>query len=138
MLRFEGANDLKVQTSCGFGVPLLAMRPDSKDPSKQEPYFHDRDTLGHWAGKQISAGTIHEYQAKNNNSSLDGLPGLRAARRDKGERLWYRDMKIKLRRNSTWQMVVVALLSSLMTIFSMQILGLTTIQIPLVQRLSGV
>ncbi len=33
-----------------------------------------------------------------------------------------------------WQMVVVALLSSLMTIFSMQILGLTTIQIPLAQR----
>ena len=123
---------MKVQTSCGFAVPLLAMRPDPKDPSRQEPYFHDRDTLGHWAGKQISAGTLHKYQAKNNNSSLDGLPGLRAARRDKGERLWYRDMKIKLRRNPMWQIVVVAALSSLMTIFSMQVLGLTTIQIPLV------
>ena len=114
---------------------MLATRPDSKDPSKQEPYLHDRDTLGHWAGKQISAGTLHEYQAKNNNSSLDGLPGLRAARKDKGERMWYRDMKVKLRRpDGPWQTVFVTLLSALTTILCMQTLGLTTFQIPLLQR----
>jgi hypothetical protein len=111
------------------------MRPDSKDSAKQEPYFHDRETLGHWAGKQISAGTLQEYQAKNNNSSLDGLPGLRAARKDKGERMWYRDVQVKIRRmNGPWQMVVVALLSALITILSMQVLGMTTFSIPLMPR----
>jgi hypothetical protein len=116
---------------------MLAMRPDPKDPLKQEPYLHDRDTLGHWAGKQISAGTLQSYQAKNNNSSLDGLPGLRAARKDTGERMWYRDMQVKLRRNGNgpWQMMLVALLSALATLLGMQILGLTTVQfIPLPQR----
>jgi hypothetical protein len=111
---------------------MLAMRSDPKDPSRQEPCFHDRDTLGHWAGKQISAGTLHEYQAKNNNSSLDGLPGLRAARKDKGERMWYRDMQVKLRRaNGPWQMVLVALISALVTLLGMQVLGLTTFSRPL-------
>ena len=113
---------------------MLAMRPDAEDPSKQEPYLHDRDTLGHWAGKQISAGTLQAYQAKNNNSSLDGLPGLRAARKDKGERMWYRDTMVRVRRRKgPWQMVVVAFLSALTTVLLMQTLGLTTFQMSLLQ-----
>lgn len=126
---------MQVQTSCGFAVPILATRPDPQDPLKQEPYFQDRDTLGHWAGKQISAGTLQEYQAKNNNSSLDGLPGLRAARKDKGERMWYRDLQVKLRRTSgPWSTVVVALLSAVTTVMIMQVFGLTAIQLPPLHR----
>ena len=113
---------------------MLALRPDPNDPSKQEPYLHDRNTLGHWAGKQVSAGTLQQYQAKNNNSSLDGLPGLRAARKDKGERMWYRDMRVRLRRKSgPWQTAVAAFLSALATVLLMHILGLTTFQIPLLR-----
>jgi hypothetical protein len=119
----QNANTLQVQTSCGFAVPIMALRPDPNDPSKQEAYFQDRDTLGHWAGKQIAAGKLREYQASNNNSSLDGLPGLRAARKDHGERMWYRDTQVKLRKaNGPWQMVLVALLSTLITAITMNVM----------------
>ena len=101
----------------------MALRPDPSDPSKQEAYFQDRGTLGHWAGKQIAAGTLQEYQARNNNSSLDGLPGLRAARKDQGERMWYRDTQVKLRKaNGPWQMVLVALLTALITAMTMNVM----------------
>ena len=126
---------LQVQTSCGFAVPFLALRPDPADPSKFEPYLHDRDTLGHWAGKQISAGRLRAYQRDNNYSSLDGLPGLRVARKDKGERLWYGDVKMKLKqRNGVCYTTFVALVSALFTMLCMQMLGLTTVRLPLVVR----
>ncbi len=125
----------KVQTSCGFAVPLLAIRPDPNDPTKQEPYLHDRDTLGHWAGKQISAGRLRDYQRDNNHESLDGLPGLRVARKDRGERLWYSDLKAKVRKqDGVWHTAFVALVSAFLTVFLMQFLGWTTLEVPLVLR----
>jgi len=121
----------KVQTSCGYGVPYLALRPDAKDPSKMEPYLHDRDTLGHWAGKQVSAGTLQAYQRDNNNVSLDGLPGLRAARKEKGELLWYGDMKLALKKqHGLLYTISVALISALLTIISLYFAGLMTLERP--------
>jgi hypothetical protein len=118
----------KVQTSCGFAVPYLALRDDPETRGKQQPYLHDRDTLGHWAGKKISAGQLQEYQRDNNHASLDGLPGLRAARKDNGEMLWLGDIKAAVRkRGSTMQLVLVAFLSVLFTILGMFALGLTTL-----------
>ncbi|KAK6349532.1 hypothetical protein TWF696_005817 [Orbilia brochopaga] len=64
----------KVQTSCGFGVPLFV-----------DGHWEDRPTLNNWGGKQLTAGKLAEYQVKNNVRSLDGLPGLRSARQRKGE-----------------------------------------------------
>ncbi|KAK6541392.1 hypothetical protein TWF694_007204 [Orbilia ellipsospora] len=64
----------KVQTSCGYGVPLFL-----------EGKWEDRSTLNHWGKKKVEDGTLGEYQVKNNLRSLDGLPGLRIARRRKGE-----------------------------------------------------
>jgi hypothetical protein len=55
-----------VQTSCGFGVPLLN-------------YAGERDIHFEWAEKKGADG-MHEYVQKNNLKSLDGLPtslGLR-------------------------------------------------------------
>lgn len=73
---------------------------------------------------------MREYQRDNNHESLDGLPGLRVARKDRGERLWYGDMKIKLkRRNGIWYTTFVALLSALFTMISMQMLGLSNINL---------
>ena len=47
--------------------------------------------MGHWASKHIEKKTLREYQTKNNAYSLDGLPGLRVAIRDRGESvLWAR------------------------------------------------
>jgi hypothetical protein len=49
-----------VQTSCGFGVPMYE--------------FKDRrDNMAQWSEKQGETGLI-EYQRKNNQISIDGLP----------------------------------------------------------------
>ncbi|KAF3915573.1 hypothetical protein ABW21_db0205950 [Orbilia brochopaga] len=64
----------KVQTACGFGVPLFL-----------NGHWEDRPTLNNWGGKQLTGKKLDEYQVKNNVRSLDGLPGLRIARRRKGE-----------------------------------------------------
>ncbi|KAL8870890.1 MAG: hypothetical protein Q9174_003169, partial [Haloplaca sp. 1 TL-2023] len=79
-----------VQTSCGYGVPLL---PTNNDAGKvdEQIKLEDRETMGHWASKQIEKKILREYQTKNNAYSLDGLPGLRVAIRDRGESvLWAR------------------------------------------------
>ena len=50
----------KVQTSCGYGVPLYA-------------YLEERDNHQKWSEKVGSEG-INEYKLKNNLISMDGLP----------------------------------------------------------------
>jgi hypothetical protein len=50
----------RVQTSCGFGVPLYQ-------------YQEQRDALTTWAEKKGRQG-IQEYQNQKNLSSIDGLP----------------------------------------------------------------
>jgi hypothetical protein len=50
----------RVQTSCGFGVPLYE-------------YQQQRDNLTAWAAKKGSQG-IEEYQQRKNQISIDGLP----------------------------------------------------------------
>jgi Pyridoxamine 5'-phosphate oxidase len=49
----------RVQTSCGFGVPLYE-------------YQGQRETLVNWASKKGEEG-VKEYQQKNNMTSIDGL-----------------------------------------------------------------
>lgn len=120
----------QAQTSCGYAVPYLAVKPDPDNPSKHLPCLEDRHTLGHWAGKQVSAGVMDEYRAKTNARSLDGLPGLRVARRDAGERLWYGDVTAQVRKRNGVQLVLVAILSSVLTLLTLYMLGLTNIRYP--------
>jgi hypothetical protein len=97
-------------------VPLLALKQDPKDPSELKPYLQDRETMGHWAGKKIEKGDLGLYQQEWNFDSLDGLPGLRAARRSRGERLWIGDLGTWSRRHGIGlQMVLIAIVSSLIT-----------------------
>lgn len=82
-------------------MPLLAPvtnseNLDSPDALKQE--FKDRATMGHWASKQVEKNELLAYQVEWNAQSLDGLTGLRTARRDAGERLWLTEMKAQIRR----------------------------------------
>jgi Pyridoxamine 5'-phosphate oxidase len=49
-----------LQTSCGFGVPLL-------------DYAGDRDMLTQWAMKKGEAG-LRQYRQEKNRTSIDGLP----------------------------------------------------------------
>lgn len=51
----------RVQTSCGFGVPIMG------DPVQ-------RDTLPRWAEKRGSDG-LESYRRTKNAQSIDGLPG---------------------------------------------------------------
>ena len=55
----------RVQTSCGFGVPLYA-------------YVGERDHLFKWAEKKGEAG-LREYQRAHNRYSIDELPTPLAA-----------------------------------------------------------
>lgn len=61
--------------------------------------MNDRDTLSKWAEKRIQKGELESYQAEWNSDSLDGLPGMRIARKKKGENLlWVGDAAAWLKR----------------------------------------
>lgn len=88
----------KVQTSCGFGVPRHAQVKLGSGEEKWVAGFEDRETMGHWASKRIKANTLHAYQKEWNYDSLDGLTGLKAARKARGEILWVTDLQASFKR----------------------------------------
>jgi len=97
---------LQVQTSCGYGVPIVG--PAGK--------FEDRDTLNRWAEKKVEGGEMVGYRAQWNAASLDGLPALRAARKTKGEKaLWVGDVKAWIinRVGYEWDSVLVGAIAGL-------------------------
>ncbi|EEP79875.1 conserved hypothetical protein [Uncinocarpus reesii 1704] len=83
----------KVQTSCGYGVPRLALAtdPETKEP---RPYLKDRATLAQSNAKYIAKNTFYSYLRDNNWESLDGLPGLKASMVDRG--MWMVNARIAL------------------------------------------
>ncbi|KFY91670.1 hypothetical protein V500_04540 [Pseudogymnoascus sp. VKM F-4518 (FW-2643)] len=87
----------KVQTSCGFGVPKLVKHTGSASDEEKhtecEYGFQDRETIGHWAKHKMDKNELFQYQQKNNHDSLDGLTGLKSARRDRGEQMWLGDIR---------------------------------------------
>lgn len=116
-------NIWQAQTSCGYGVPRVkkglyspdgddedgpgiaraidqVLREGVQDGDKLDELsvFEQRPTLDHWASKQTEDNKMLGYQVTNNSSSLDGLPGLKAARREAGQMLWVGDLKARLRR----------------------------------------
>eukprot|EP01112_Ceratiomyxa_fruticulosa_P007776 TRINITY_DN2019_c0_g1_i2.p1 TRINITY_DN2019_c0_g1~~TRINITY_DN2019_c0_g1_i2.p1 ORF type:complete len:241 (-),score=33.59 TRINITY_DN2019_c0_g1_i2:46-768(-) len=78
-----------VQTSCGYGVPLMS-------------FSKERETLGSFGTKLSNSMPNEEalkgFQAKWNLKTVDGLPGLRSARKQNGEWLLVGDFKALLRR----------------------------------------
>jgi len=108
-----------VQTSCGFGVPILAVMPPVNGEDGATPFFEERKTLSDWASKQVKRDGIEDYQAENNFRSLDGLPGLKAARRKRGEILWVGDIGAWFRRvfRSTDVLIMGVLFGILMSLF---------------------
>jgi hypothetical protein len=86
----------KVQTSCGFGVPMLcssAMCTEEKKVSSMYAEFVDRNTMENWTRKQVEAGQLLQRQIEWNRRSLDGLPGLQSARKAGGEVIWWNDAR---------------------------------------------
>ncbi|KFY59461.1 hypothetical protein V496_05683 [Pseudogymnoascus sp. VKM F-4515 (FW-2607)] len=92
----------KVQTSCGFGVPKLVKHTGSASEEEKhtecEYGFEDRETIGHWAKNKMDKNELFLYQQKNNHDSLDGLTGLKSARRDKGELMLVTDIRAWMRK----------------------------------------
>lgn len=86
-----------MQTSCGFGVPKLVKHTGSASDEEKhtecESGFQDRETIGHWAKHKMDKNELFQYQQKNNHDSLDGLTGLKSARRDRGEQMWLGDIR---------------------------------------------
>ncbi|KAG5987510.1 hypothetical protein E4U52_007488 [Claviceps spartinae] len=62
--------------------------------------FEARPTLDTALEKIANKNTIRSYQRAHNVASLDGLPGLRASRRDAGERLWLGDVRAWIARRA--------------------------------------
>lgn len=55
--------------------------------------------MSKWAENKIQKGELESYQAEWNSDSLDGLPGMRIARKKKGENLlWVGDAAAWLKR----------------------------------------
>ncbi|KAI9761228.1 MAG: Double-strand break repair protein mre11a [Chaenotheca gracillima] len=104
----EGARSIimldvwKVQTSCGFGVPIFfpskssstdetrtveQSQPSTTKSTSTAPAlpYTDRPTLANYGRKLVAKSGVRKYQAKCNSRSLDGLMGLKAARRQRGE-----------------------------------------------------
>jgi len=61
----------RVQTSCGFGIPVME-------------HVEDRDTLVRWAESKNEDG-LEEYRLKKNSRSIDGLPTPLSTAREGGD-----------------------------------------------------
>lgn len=127
-----------MQTSCGFGVPLLATAPTTTSSSSDDDdeltastgsgevstraVLRDRDTLGHWAHRQIEKDSLLAYQAKSNSSSLDGCPGLRSAMRRRGQWVRWELVKARVRRVvGQREAVAVGVVMGVVLVLGMQI-----------------
>ena len=95
-------SNIQVQTSCGYGVPLLTLTIDP-ETNESKPYLKDRQTLGHFTAKKVDAGEMQIYQREWNARSLDGLPALRSALKDSGRYAWRVDLENWL--NQHWNEV---------------------------------
>ncbi|KAK3175673.1 hypothetical protein K4F52_010082 [Lecanicillium sp. MT-2017a] len=69
------------------------LRQGANDGVKLDEHcvFESRPTLVQWNQSMADKNAAHKYQAAHNTRSLDGLPGLRTARKDCHEMLWVAD-----------------------------------------------
>jgi len=133
-----------VQTSCGFAVPVIQERIDLDDLKLgPKAYMKDRGTLGHFAKKTVDQGLMEWYQQQANLRSLDGLGGLRAARRGKGENVHLQDVQIWSRRIlRQWDAMLVGALVALFALalirLALHIVDVGPIVIPFALRRTSI
>ncbi|KAF7854572.1 hypothetical protein EAF04_010381 [Stromatinia cepivora] len=118
----------KVQTSCGYGVPILTPLTTQIENPSLGPWTN-RKTLGHWASQKVAKSEMQDYQLLNNSYSLDALPGLKSARnqrfggnlvRVRGDEVLFWGKRIV---KGEWRGVVVGLLVGLLMGFVMGVVG---------------
>ncbi|KAH7385816.1 hypothetical protein BKA66DRAFT_416422 [Pyrenochaeta sp. MPI-SDFR-AT-0127] len=106
----------RVQTSCGFAVPLVGNGAASREGAGDAVAIADhdadadalsgftsRDTLDNWARKQLERKELGDFQKRYNHRSLDGLPGMMSARRSYDENIAIEDAKAWVRKISRQQ-----------------------------------
>ncbi|KAL3959925.1 hypothetical protein ACCO45_005042 [Purpureocillium lilacinum] len=87
----------------GPPTPVEDILRDGFEPDRkldELAVFEARPTMDHWASNKAQSNGLVDYQGVNNADSIDGLPGLRSARRETGETLWLRDLTARLKRIS--------------------------------------
>jgi hypothetical protein len=84
--------------SGGFTKSSSLLPPNPNQFQDELSVFEDRPTLAERAAWRERKGKVLEYQIETNLDSLDGLPGLRVARREAGEVLWLGDAKARMKR----------------------------------------
>lgn len=93
----NGSNDNnkidKIDTILRRGREKIDQGPGSR--LDELAVFEERPTLDKWAGGQVEENKINDYQLRTNLSSMDGLPGLRAARRGAGQRMLLVDLRTR-------------------------------------------
>ena len=95
-------------------------------------YMKDRGTLGHFAKKTVEGGHMEWYQQQANCRSLDGLGGLRAARRGRGDNMIVQDGLTWMRRIlRQWDAMIVGALVMLF------VMGLVRVVSRLLDREAG-
>jgi hypothetical protein len=95
----------KVQTSCGFGVPVFPNRSSAAAGEEQgtdeKPgwkTWDDRPTMPQWSSKMAEKDALEKWRVQYNTRSLDGCPGLVSARRDEQQWLWIEAVRARLLR----------------------------------------
>lgn len=87
---------IKVQTSCGYGVPILNRDTHSQHSEEETSVdcccYKERPTLEKALNTMVRKGGIDAYIRENSKRSLDGLLGLREARKMNGEWLLVDDV----------------------------------------------
>ena len=114
----------KVQTSCGYGVPRISNNISCDVGKTPEMAFEDRETMDHWGADKVKKNELLSYQEKNNAHSLDGLTGLRTARRGAGERLWLGDIQARVKRIlAPKESVIVGVFAGIMLVLLLQLMA---------------
>jgi hypothetical protein len=90
----------KVQQSCGFSMLPGVTEGDATAFADHDDEKDGRETLEAWAAKKIERKEMMDFQKLNNAVSLDGLPGLKAARLAQDQNFAVEDTKAWLRKVS--------------------------------------
>ncbi|KAF2833510.1 hypothetical protein CC86DRAFT_365388 [Ophiobolus disseminans] len=108
----------KVQTSCGFGVPMVSdgqtapigdavTMVEHNEDTRANDGWKPRETMDNWARKMLEKQELMDYQKRSNHQSLDGLPGMLSARRQLDQNVAVEDTKAWLRKVSRQQDAVL-------------------------------
>lgn len=121
----------KVQTSCGFGVPLVGKLDNNQELNRDlesGKNFINRDTITQWASKMSEKNALRGYQKNTNYQSLDGLNGLRSARRARGQWMLIEDTKSWVKRvGCQWEALIVGILMTLSVLCALHISGVLVV-----------